>query len=211
MSSRNFKVDLQTRYNLYSLQSSDSVDINKAFIQMPFKSTIEANPEFIDSFLLLEWLAAQRPAVKQIKFVSPLSGRWLGHIKSSNFSKGKGQVLQVLFHVTIRRLALNALINFLIVSFYSLADKYLNIDTTVSLNSCFFSISSIDFLAVRPEYLNISNINKIYFYFYVQALINLLKFMSNFNKFFFIRDVWQLLFSELNLTKINWGRIYDKF
>ena len=210
MFSTNNNSDLQTRYNLFSLQSQNVAQLDKAFLQIPIKTTTEANPDFVEAFLLLEWLAAQRPFVKQFKFVNPTSGRWLGKIKSSSFGKGRSQVLQVLFHVTARKNALTSLINFLSVSFAGLRDKYLSIDANISLNSCFFFISSVDFLAIRPEYLKLQFFTKLYFFLYIDALLKN-KHQSSSNRYYFIRDVWARLFPELNLLQVSWQKIYDQF
>lgn len=54
MFSTNNNSDLQTRYNLFSLQSQNVAQLDKAFLQIPIKTTTEANPDFVEAFLLLE-------------------------------------------------------------------------------------------------------------------------------------------------------------
>ena len=46
--------DLKTRYNCFFMQSKLIADIDKVFLQIPVKSVLELNPNFIESFLMLE-------------------------------------------------------------------------------------------------------------------------------------------------------------
>lgn len=67
--------DTLTRYNYFHVTARCLPDIDKALVTIPVKTVTELNINFVEHFYLLEWLAAQRPFVKRLNFVTPLFGR----------------------------------------------------------------------------------------------------------------------------------------
>ena len=92
-------------------------------------------------------------------------GRWSKALHLSKNVAGKSLMLQLLIAVTLRGSNLFSLLSFLSVSFLSLKDKFLSIIANLTGAMLNFSVSNLDFLVTKPEYLNISKQSDIFFFF----------------------------------------------
>lgn len=198
-----------TRYNYFHVTSESLPTIEKAFVTIPIKTATELNINILDHFYLLEWLAAQRPFIKRLNFVTPMFGRWSKSLHLSKNVTGKSLLLQLLIAVTLRGSSLASILSFLSISFLGLKDKFLSVISNIAGAILSFSFSNLDFLVVKPEYLTITKQSDIYFFFNLQ-LLNFLSSLS-FAFFYLLRDSWFLLFPDLALISVYWSKIYGRF